>query len=115
MLTDCTKCDHGYTHTCQPIQWLFEVLAELSPQDKKNFLRFVTGSPSLPVGGLRNLQPRLTIVPKAPEPGYPVDIFLPSASTCINYLKLPRYTSKQALKERFLYSIREGHLTFYLS
>jgi E3 ubiquitin-protein ligase TRIP12 len=43
------------------------------------------------------------------------DIYLPSVMTCANYLKLPRYSSKEILKERLLYAIKEGSESFYLS
>ena len=35
-----------------------ETLADLDAADKRRFLRFVTGSPALPPGGLAALQPR---------------------------------------------------------
>ncbi|KAH8092303.1 ubiquitin-protein transferase [Aureococcus anophagefferens] len=34
---------------------------------------------------------------------------LPTAGTCMNLLKLPNYSSKAALKEKLLYSIRNAH------
>ena len=33
--------------------------------------------------------------------------YLPSAMTCTNYLKLPMYSTKEELKEKLLYSMRE--------
>ena len=38
--------------------YFLSVLAELDTADKRRFLRFVTGSPALPPGGLAALQPR---------------------------------------------------------
>lgn len=35
--------------------------------------------------------------------------------TCANYLKLPPYSCKEALRERLLYAIREGQGSFDLS
>ena len=40
---------------------------------------------------------------------------LPSVITCANYLKLPPYSCKAVLKERLLYAIREGSVSFDLS
>ena len=40
------------------------MLAELDAVDQRRFLRFVTGCPRLPPGGLAALQPRLTVVRK---------------------------------------------------
>ncbi len=103
-----------------PVQALLEVLADLEPADQRRFLRFVTGCPRLPPGGVAALQPRLTVVRKhptgalgggggasAPEGGgggeaglmaMLADGDLPSVMTCANYIKLPPYSSKVVLK-----------------
>lgn len=52
-------------------------------------MRFISGSPTLPAGGLRRLQPRLTVVRKEAEAPLKPDDYLPSVMTCANYLKLP--------------------------
>ena len=146
------KFDHGYNATSAPIIALLEVLAELDAVDQRRFLRFVTGTPRLPPGGVASLQPRLTVVRKlstavgpggemmfgtsapgtggAPgsipsEPGsataaaaaarFLADGDLPSVMTCANYLKLPPYSSKEVLRERLLFAIREGQGSFDLS
>jgi E3 ubiquitin-protein ligase TRIP12 len=57
-------CAHGYSASSPAVQALVKVLAKLTPTDQKAFLRFVTGSPRLPLGGLGNLRPRLTVVRK---------------------------------------------------
>jgi ubiquitin-protein ligase E3 C len=33
---------------------------------------------------------------------------LPSTSTCVNLLKLPRYTNAKVLREKLLYAINSG-------
>jgi len=40
---------------------------------------------------------------------------LPSVMTCANYFKLPPYSSKEILKDRLLFAIREGQGSFDLS
>lgn len=79
------------------------VLVDLSAQERKDFLQFVTGCSSLPPGGLANLQPRLTIVKKV-DAG---DGSYPSVNTCAHYLKLPDYSSEEILKERLLAAMQE--------
>ena len=64
MLSSVIKFDHGYTRSSPPIMALLEVLSELDSVDQRRFLRFVTGSPRLPPGGLAALHPRLTVVRK---------------------------------------------------
>lgn len=44
-----------------------QVLSELDSADQRRFLRFVTGCPRLPPGGIAALQPRLTVVRKPPS------------------------------------------------
>mmetsp|Transcript_15857 Transcript_15857/g.33917 ORF Transcript_15857/g.33917 Transcript_15857/m.33917 type:complete len:980 (-) Transcript_15857:729-3668(-) len=109
------KFDHGYTRSSQAVVFLLEILSELSEPELRQFLRFVTGSPRLPVGGLARLSPRLTIVQKRPENGVSPDAYLPSVMTCANYLKLPDYSSKAVMKERLLTAISEGQGCFLLS
>ncbi|ETV90995.1 hypothetical protein H310_14329 [Aphanomyces invadans] len=109
-------CDHGYTPESRAIQWLVEILAELTPDQQKLFVRFVTGSHRLPIGGLAKLDPTLTVVRKlTADDAASNDAMLPSASTCTNYLKLPDYTSKQVMRAKLLYCIEEGQLSFHLS
>lgn len=43
---------------------LLDIMCELSPEEQRAFLRFVTGAPRLPPGGLAALNPKLTIVRK---------------------------------------------------
>ena len=109
------KFDHGYTRNSRAVGFLLEVLCEFDDATLAVFLKFVTGSPRLPVGGLARLSPRLTIVQKRPEDGVSPDAYLPSVMTCANYVKLPDYSSKEIMRERLLTAINEGQGAFYLS
>jgi E3 ubiquitin-protein ligase TRIP12 len=123
---------------CFCCRHLLEVLSELDPSDQRRFLRFVTGCPRLPPGGIAALQPRLTVVRKhpslmptsdGPTPGTtPSNTFgdwsngtpladgdLPSVMTCANYIKLPPYSCKEIMRERLIFAIREGQGSFDLS
>jgi E3 ubiquitin-protein ligase TRIP12 len=53
-LMESFRPDHGYTTDSKAMQALFEVLSAYSVQEQRDFLRFVTGSPRLPVGGKLN-------------------------------------------------------------
>ena len=109
------KFDHGYTRNSRAVRFLLEVLCEFDDATLAVFLKFVTGSPRLPVGGLARLTPRLTIVQKRPEDDVSPDAYLPSVMTCANYVKLPDYSSKEIMRERLLTAINEGQGAFYLS
>ncbi|EWM23921.1 ubiquitin-protein ligase, partial [Nannochloropsis gaditana] len=120
-ILEALACDHGYTRGSQAVRWLVEILAEMTLEEERHFLMFVTGSPGLPVGGLMGCCPRLTVVKKVAE-GHAralgqagVDAMLPSASTCTNYLKLPDYSSRAVMRERLLLSLRHGQHSFHLS
>ncbi|CAH0473145.1 unnamed protein product [Peronospora belbahrii] len=113
-------CDHGYTADSRAIANLVSILCELSIDEQRLFVRFVTGANRLPLGGLRNLEPKLTVVRKLTEVNdgnntEENDAVLPSASTCTNYLKLPDYSTREIMKERLLYCIHEGQCSFHLS
>ncbi|KAH8050858.1 ubiquitin-protein transferase [Aureococcus anophagefferens] len=96
----------GY-HPSQPIiAWFWEVVAEFSAEDRAGLLRFITSCSRPPLLGFKCLNPLISI--------HKVQIAsdeerLPTAGTCMNLLKLPNYSSKAALKEKLLYSIRNAH------
>eukprot|EP00116_Pleurobrachia_bachei_P000288 sb/3460550/ len=108
--------DHGYNSQSSAVLFLIQVMSGLSGDEQRSFLRFVTGCPKLPVGGFRALHPRFTVVKKSVD-GSPDD-YLPSVMTCVNYLKLPDYSTAERLREKLLTAepIRTryfGHVTGY--
>jgi E3 ubiquitin-protein ligase TRIP12 len=103
------KTDHGYSRDSIAVEWLLSILLEFSPTQQRAFLRFVTGSSTLPVGGLRALQPTLTVVRKSSTGA------LPSSSTCFHTFKLPEYSSKEEMREKVLTAIHEGADGFHFS
>ncbi|XP_075717371.1 E3 ubiquitin-protein ligase TRIP12 isoform X2 [Rhinoderma darwinii] len=114
-LMECCRPDHGYTHDSRAVKYLFEILSSFDHEQQRLFLQFVTGSPRLPVGGFRSLNPPLTIVRKTFESTENPDDFLPSVMTCVNYLKLPDYSSIEIMREKLLIAAREGQQSFHLS
>lgn len=106
------NADHGYLNNSCQIIWLTEVISELEIDERKKLLQFLTGSSNLPIGGWDQLTPALTVVCRTSDNP---DDSLPSVMTCANYLKLPRYSSKQKLKEKLLFAIEEGQGSFSLS
>ena len=65
--------------------------------------------------GFKALNPQLTIVRKAVDSPLNPDDFLPSVMTCVNYLKLPDYSTVSAMKERLRFALQEGQHSFHLS
>jgi len=112
-LQQAIRPDHGYTHDSAQIGWLIDMLHSYSKEKRRKFLQFVTGSPRLPVGGFRALNPPLTVVRKTASYGNSENE-LPSAMTCYNYLKIPPYETFDMFVERFnvaLQFIYSFHLT----
>ena len=79
MLQEAVVPAHGYTKSSAVYQNLLLVMTQLSAQDQKTFLQFVTGAPRLPMGGFKVLNPPLTVVRK--DTNGPSDSFLPSVMT----------------------------------
>ncbi|KAK3256506.1 hypothetical protein CYMTET_34364 [Cymbomonas tetramitiformis] len=72
--------------------WLWQALEEFSPLERALFLRFASGRSRLPA----NIKVRCS----GNDPTY-----LPTASTCDETLKLPRYTQFEQLKEKLRVAI----------
>lgn len=110
------KAQHGYSADSRCFRDLLVAMAEFQPEDRRRFLTFVTGAPSLPIGGFGGLKPPLTVVKKeAPPPPLTPDQFMPSVMTCANYLKLPEYSAAEHLRQKLELAMREGQSAFLLS
>ena len=114
-LMDSVKADHGFNMDSRSVKNLLQTMSELTKEQRRDFLQFVTGSPKLPIGGFKSLTPMFTVVCKPSEPPYTSDDYLPSVMTCVNYLKLPDYTNQEVLSERLNVAIKEGQGAFHLS
>lgn len=51
-LMDSIKADHGFNMDSKSVRNLLHTMCELDPQQRRDFLQFVTGSPKLPIGGM---------------------------------------------------------------
>ncbi|XP_044716109.1 HECT-domain (ubiquitin-transferase) domain-containing protein [Hirsutella rhossiliensis] len=114
-LTDSIKADHGYNMDSRSVRNLLQSMSEFDAQQRREFLQFTTGSPKLPIGGFRSLTPMFTVVCKPSEAPYTSDDYLPSVMTCVNYLKLPDYTTVGIMKKQLFTAMKEGQGAFHLS
>jgi E3 ubiquitin-protein ligase TRIP12 len=114
-LSESVKADHGFTTESRAIRHLVEIMTEYDSKGRRDLLQFITGSPKLPIGGFRGLNPPLTVVKKLHEPPLTADDYLPSVMTCVNYLKLPEYSSKEIMREKIRVAMEEGVGSFHLS
>ncbi|KAK5156828.1 hypothetical protein LTR04_005535, partial [Oleoguttula sp. CCFEE 6159] len=107
-LMDSIKADHGYNLDSKSVRNLLQTMSELDAPARRDFLQFVTGSPKLPIGGFKSLTPMFTVVCKPSEAPFTSDDYLPSVMTCVNYLKMPDYSSLEVLRKRLHVAINEG-------
>jgi hypothetical protein len=114
-LKDNVIAAHGYQHDSPQIEMLFDVLLDFDDHERSLFVSFATGSKSLPLGGLKSLDPKLTVALRVPQNEASPDASFPSVMTCANYLKLPEYSTKEILRERLRYAISEGRCGFDLT
>ncbi|KAI0924248.1 hypothetical protein AcW2_005179 [Taiwanofungus camphoratus] len=114
-LSEALKADHGFNVESRAIRDLLEIMSEYDTPTRRSYLQFITGSPKLPIGGFRGLNPPLTVVRKPHESPLTADDYLPSVMTCVNYLKLPEYSSKAVMREKLQIAMREGVGSFHLS
>ncbi|KDQ61362.1 hypothetical protein JAAARDRAFT_30788 [Jaapia argillacea MUCL 33604] len=114
-LSEALKADHGFNVESRAIRDLVEIMSEFEPPSRRDYLQFITGSPKLPIGGFRGLNPPLTVVRKPHEAPLTADDYLPSVMTCVNYLKLPEYSNKAVMREKLRVAMKEGVGSFHLS
>ncbi|CAH2239450.1 jg13893 [Pararge aegeria aegeria] len=115
MLAECIRPDHGYNAESRAIRMLIDILSSYNREEQRLFLQFVTGSPRLPTGGFKALNPPLTVVRKSLESSLDPDEYLPSVMTCVNYLKLPDYSGAEVMRAKLRLAASEGQHSFHLS
>ncbi|KAI5917156.1 hypothetical protein F4810DRAFT_79985 [Camillea tinctor] len=93
--------DDGMEHPTIKLFW--EVMHELEDSQRRDVLKYVTSTPRAPLLGFAQLSPQFSI-----RDGGTDEERLPSTSTCVNLLKLPRYTSAKTLKAKLLYAVQSG-------
>ncbi|TIA43596.1 hypothetical protein D6C78_00138 [Aureobasidium pullulans] len=114
-LMDSIKADHGFNLDSASVKNLLQTMSEFTLPERRDFLQFVTGSPKLPIGGFKSLTPMFTVVCKPNELPLIPDDYLPSVMTCVNYLKMPNYSTQEVLRAKLSVAIKEGQGAFHLS
>jgi len=103
MRAHCTY-SHGYADSDPYIADFWQVISEFDGEQRALFLKFITSCSKPPLQGFGALNPKMCIG-KVETAN---DERLPTASTCVNYLKLPKYSSKQVLCKKLLYAIESS-------
>ncbi|KAH8700493.1 IQ and HECT domain protein [Talaromyces proteolyticus] len=85
------------------IKLFWQVMESMPNEERQKVLKFVTSTPRAPLLGFSNLNPRFSIRDSSEDQER-----LPSTSTCVNLLKLPRYANAQTLRNKLLYAVNAG-------
>jgi hypothetical protein len=93
----------GYSDMHPVIINFWAIVHEMADADRRALIKFITSCERAPLLGFKELVPQLCIRPGGEGEGW-----LPTASTCINLLKLPAYEHRDTLREKLLMSIRSG-------
>ncbi|KAK3827385.1 MAG: hypothetical protein J3R72DRAFT_426182 [Linnemannia gamsii] len=95
--------DDGYSPSHTLIKEFWEIVHEdLSPEQHKELLVFVTGSDRVPIRGLKDMI--FVIQRNGPDSDR-----LPTALTCFSRLLLPEYANKEKMKERLVTAIENSN------
>ncbi|KAI0039666.1 HECT-domain-containing protein [Auriscalpium vulgare] len=81
----------------------WNVANTLNPEQRRLMVRFVTSVGRPPLLGFKELVPNFSIRDAGEDQSR-----LPTSSTCVNLLKLPRYKSEKVLKDKLLQAITSG-------
>lgn len=81
LLKEVVVPEHGYTQQSPPYIFLLETMCEMTPEEQKQFVKFLTGSPRLPCGGISALNPHLKVVRKEDSFSGGASSALPSVMT----------------------------------
>lgn len=97
-----THYSGGYTSTHAVIQHFWKVVAAFDDRRKRQLLKFVTSCSRPPLLGFKELDPPFCIQNAGTEDR------LPTASTCMNLLKLPEFHDEVVLRDKLLYALESG-------
>lgn len=91
---------HGREPTDKDVEWFWEIVQEMTEEERSLLLQFATSMVKPPFFGFRSLNPHFAI--HFTEQG---DEHLPSSSTCAYLLRLPTYSSKTVMKRQLMKAI----------
>ncbi|KAF5841624.1 hypothetical protein DUNSADRAFT_12080 [Dunaliella salina] len=103
------KYEDGYTGKEELIEWFWDVVEGFSDAQRRMLLQFWSGSDGQPADGFASLDPAFHMV--AVDRLYDANdttARLPAAHTCFRQLDLPRYASREELREKLVTAITIG-------
>lgn len=98
---------NGYSDDHEVIETFWRVTGQFNENEKRQLLKFATSCSLPPLLGFKDLVPQFTIAPAD-------ESRLPTASTCMNLLKLPKCEDDEKMRCKLIYAI-ESNSGFELS
>ena len=95
--------EYNASHPTMKNFW--KAVESFTKEEQSQLLRFVTSCSRPPLLGFKYMQPPFNISYGGRTQGAGEDSRLPSASTCINLLKLPDYETYYTLRDKLHYAI----------
>jgi E3 ubiquitin-protein ligase TRIP12 len=84
-----------YDESSEHIQWLKRIFTSWSQENRRNFLKFVTGNPQLSPNGFAGLQPDFKILRWFQTPDH-----FPQTHNCYHQIDIPQYTSEDQMRQQ---------------
>ena len=98
-----TNYSGGYSPEHLTIINFWRAVETFDERQKSQLLKFVTSCSRPPLLGFSHLTPQFTIQAAGKE-----EDRLPTASTCMNLLKLPEFTDYKVIRDKLIYAITSG-------
>lgn len=98
------KYEGNLNANCPEVKFFWQILEEMTSAERTQFLRFVWARERMPA---RTTQ-QFRLGPLSARPSgkaYKVNCSLPESHTCFFQLKIPKYTTKKAMKEKLYYAM----------
>ena len=93
----------AYTDDHPTIQLFWKIVHGMSNTERQELLKFMTSCRLPPLLGFSHMYPKLCIASAGES-----EERLPTASTCMNLLKLPIFTDEDTMRSKILYAIKSG-------
>jgi len=104
-LRDNTEYDDDLSPEDEHILIFWEVLSAFTEAEKSAFLRFIWARPTLPPAGVEFTQKMRVLSAVGDDATLKPDQYLPKAHTCFFSINLPRYSTRDIMRDKLLFAI----------
>ncbi len=106
LLQKCTEYENVDPNSAH-IRYFWEVVEEFTDEELTSLLRFVSARSRLPTSS-KNFTMNFKLQGSQGDAKEKPDLFLPHAQTCFFSLSLPAYSTKDILRSKLLYAIKNS-------